>query len=79
MPKQFDELTVEETADLLTRTPRRIRQLITAGTLEARYEGEGFRKNYYLKRSVVEELYEHWKHEPPRAGRPKGRKIRSAI
>jgi hypothetical protein len=78
MPRQADELTVEEVARLLERTPRRVRQLIASHRLEARYEGEGFRKTYYLTRGTVESLREQWRYDPPRAGWRKGRKRKIA-
>jgi hypothetical protein len=55
-----------------------VRQLIVAGALEARAEGEGVRKTYYLKQTSVVELHKQWWNEPPRRGWPKGRKRKRA-
>lgn len=71
MPRQSDELTVEQAALLLARTPRRIRQLIAAGALAARHEGEDNRKTHYIPRDAAERLRELWQLAPPRPGRPK--------
>ncbi len=60
MALQADEISVAEAAAILQRTPRRVRQLIVAGALQARAEGEGVRKTYYLKQTSVVELHKQW-------------------